>query len=96
MPKPDLVELTGGYARTRHEHTRELAILMREDPVELGGDERERAPWLAARTGCDASAIWEWGAVERVSTGLVCTQLGLPDGPAMLAAAERVAEAAGG
>lgn len=22
-------------------------------------------------------AIWEWGVVERVSTGLVCTEIGL-------------------
>jgi streptomycin 6-kinase len=70
----------------------DLGILMREDPVELlHGDPRERAGWLAACTGLDAAAIWEWGAVERVSTGLLCTRVGLqPVGRQMLAAAERV------
>ena len=72
----------------------DLGILMREDPVELlSGDPRERARWLAARTGLDATAIWEWGVVERVSTGLVCTTIGLqPIGRQMLAAADRIAQ----
>jgi hypothetical protein len=35
---------------------------------------------------------WEWGVVERVSTGLVCTQIGLqPVGRQMLAAADQIA-----
>ena len=64
---------------------------MREDPEELAGDGRERAQWLAARTGLDAEAIWEWGVVERVSSGLLCTQLGLqPVGREMLVVADRV------
>jgi streptomycin 6-kinase len=70
----------------------ELAILMREDPRELAGDGRARARALAARTGLDADAIWEWGCVERVATGLVCAQIGLqPIGRGMLEAAERAA-----
>ena len=70
-----------------------MGIIMREDPVELlDGDARERARWLARRTGLDATAIWEWGAVERVSTGLLCTRVGLqPAGREMLAAADHVA-----
>ena len=57
----------------------DLGIIMREDPVELrAGDPRERARWLAARCGLDATAIWEWGVVERVSTGLLVH----PDRPA--------------
>jgi streptomycin 6-kinase len=70
----------------------DLGILMREDPVELlDGDARGRAAWLAQRTGLDAAAIWEWGVVERVSTGLLCTRIGLqPGGRQMLAAADRV------
>ena len=36
-----------------------------------------RARWLARRCGLDESAIWEWGVVERVSTGLLCTSMGL-------------------
>ena len=71
----------------------DLGIIMREDPAELMvGDPRERSRMLAAWTGLDESAIWEWGVVERVSTGLLCVQIGLqPWGDAMLAAAEHVA-----
>lgn len=71
----------------------DLGILMREDPVELmHGDPRERARWLAARTGLDPTAIWEWGIVERVSTGLLCATIDLqPVGRQMLAAANRIA-----
>jgi streptomycin 6-kinase len=71
----------------------DLGILMREDPVELmEGDPRERARWLADRTGCDPVAIWEWGVVERVSTGLLATAIGLqPVGAQMLAAADAIA-----
>jgi streptomycin 6-kinase len=71
----------------------DLGIIMREDPVEL----LEEGPWtrahrLAGLTGLDATAIWEWGVVERVSTGLLCTQIELqPVGREMLAAADVVA-----
>jgi streptomycin 6-kinase len=68
----------------------DLGIVMREDP--LDGDLPARARWLAARTGLDVTAIWEWGAIERVSTGLLCTQVDLqPVGRDMLAAADAVA-----
>jgi streptomycin 6-kinase len=68
----------------------DLGIIMREDP--LDGDLRERAHRLAHRTGLDATAIWEWGVVERVSTGLLGTRIGLqPVAREMLAAADRVA-----
>ena len=71
----------------------DLGVMMREDPVELmDGDPRTRARWLAERCGLDATAIWEWGVVERVSTGLLLTHIDLqPIGRQMLAAAERVA-----
>ena len=71
----------------------DLGIIMREDPLDLlDGDPNERARWLAARTGLDPIAIWEWGVVERVSTGLLCTRVGLqPVGRQMLAVADRVA-----
>ena len=71
----------------------DLGVMMREDPVELlDGDPWARARWLAARCGLDATAIWEWGVVERVSTGLLLTSIGLqPVGGQMLAAAEHVA-----
>ena len=70
-----------------------MGILMREDPVELRfGEPRDRAGWLAARTGLDEVAIWEWGAVERVSTGLLATKIGLqPVGREMLATADQIA-----
>jgi streptomycin 6-kinase len=70
----------------------DLGIIMREDPLELlDGDPHERARWLAARTGLDAAAIWEWGVVERVSTGLLCTKIGLqPMGRDMLATADQI------
>lgn len=69
----------------------DMGILMREDPAELLTEEpRDRAAWLARRTGLDAAAIWEWGAVERVSTGLLCTRIGLqPAGRQMLEVADR-------
>lgn len=56
----------------------DLGVIMREDPLDLlDGDPHERARWLAARTGLDPTAIWEWGVVERVSTGLLCTRVAL-------------------
>lgn len=68
----------------------DLGIIMREDPLE--GDPHERSRWLAAHTGLDAASIWDWGVVERVSTGLLGTKVGLqPVGRQMLAVADRVA-----
>lgn len=71
----------------------DMGIVMREDPVELlDGDPWERARWLAARTGLDATAVWEWGVVERLSTGLMGVGIGLqPVAHQMLAAADRIA-----
>ena len=71
----------------------DLGALMREDSVPLlHGDPHERARWLATRTGLDATAIWEWGVLDRVATGLACTTVDLqPGGRLMLAAAERIA-----
>jgi streptomycin 6-kinase len=72
----------------------DVGIIMREDPVEL----LEEGPWnrahrLASLTSLDAAAIWEWGVVERVSTGLLCTQIELePVGRDLLAAAVIVAD----
>lgn len=71
----------------------DMGILMREDPVELlRGDPRERARWLAARCDLDPTAIWQWGVVERVATGLLLTKIELqPVGRDMLTAADHVA-----
>ncbi len=70
----------------------DLGVLMRGDPVELlAGDPFDRARWLATRTGLDPLATWEWGVVERLSTGLLCTQIQLqPLGRETLRAAEAV------
>jgi streptomycin 6-kinase len=72
----------------------DLGILMRGDPVELlAGDPLDRAHWLAARTGLDPVAAWEWGVIERLSTGLLCTQIQLePLGSDTLRAAEAVVD----
>ncbi|NND76458.1 MAG: phosphotransferase [Ilumatobacter sp.] len=79
----------------RAEPEYDLGIMMREDPIELRtGDPHERSRWLAARTGLDEVAIWEWGVVERVSTGLLATQVGLqPVGREMLRTADILANA---
>jgi streptomycin 6-kinase len=76
----------------------DLGIVMREDPLDLlAGDPHERARWLAARTDLDSTAIWEWGVVERVSTGLLGTRVGLqPVGGQMLAVADRIAACSSG
>lgn len=68
----------------------DLGIIMREDP--LDGDLRRRAAWLAEQTGLDEEAIWEWGVVERVSTGLLGTRVSMqPIARQMLDATERLA-----
>ena len=59
----------------------DLAIPMREwsgeilqgDALALG---RERCAKLSNLTGVDPRGIWEWGFVERVSTGLLATRVG--------------------
>ena len=72
----------------------DLGIVMREDP--LDGDLRERTRRLAERTGLDADAIWEWGVIERVSTGLFGTRVGLqPIARQMLTAADEAAASTG-
>ena len=63
------------------ERAYDLAIPMREwgeellagDAVALG---HARCRRLAALTGVPAEAIWEWGVVERVSSGLLLKRLG--------------------
>ena len=71
----------------------DLGVIMREDPVQLLHEgPRRRAADLAAHTGLSAEAIWGWGVVERVATGLVCTSIGLqPSGRQMLRAADVIA-----
>jgi streptomycin 6-kinase len=67
----------------------DLGVLMRNAPGE--DDLHERADWLAGTTGCDRTAIWEWGTAERVRSGLWCRLIDLqPHGDRQLADAERV------
>lgn len=72
----------------------DLAIPMREWSTELlAGDAarlgRERCAYLSHLTGVDPRAIWEWGLVERVSTGLLATKVGADEmGREMLSVAE--------
>jgi streptomycin 6-kinase len=74
----------------------DLGVILREDPTEpLAADPWATARWMADRHGLDAEAIWEWSVIERVSTGLVATQIGLqPVGGALLALADRLAVSA--
>lgn len=85
-----LVDPDGGPAEAECE----LGVLMREDPVELTqGDPSERARDLAARCGLDAEAICEWGVIELVWNGLLCTRDDLqPFGRQMLQATEICAQ----
>jgi streptomycin 6-kinase len=71
----------------------DLGTVMRGDPVDLlHGDPHDRARRLSARSGLDVAAIWEWGVIERVASGLHCTEIGLqPLGRETLAAADAVA-----
>jgi streptomycin 6-kinase len=72
-----LVDPDGLYAEPEYD----LAISMREynadllagNPVQVG---RDRARLLARLTGTDAQRIWEWGYIERVSTGLLLLKIG--------------------
>lgn len=64
----------------------DLGVLMREAsdellesntaPIERGKSRCER---LAQLTGTAPLAIWQWGFIERVSTGLYCMELDMPD-----------------
>jgi streptomycin 6-kinase len=71
----------------------DLGVMMRNDPMELlDGDPWSRAHWLAERCGLDATAIWEWGVVERATSGLRCSRIDLqPLGRQMLMVADRIA-----
>lgn len=71
----------------------DLGVVMREGGMELlqgdaGRIGLERCAALSAWTGVPQGPIWQWGFVERVSTGLLATQLKMEIGPPMLAVAE--------
>jgi streptomycin 6-kinase len=82
--------------RTEREY--DLAVPLREynEPL-LTGDTsrlvRERAERLASRCDADAEAIWQWGYIERVSTGLAnLRDFDNDDGAAFLEVARRCLE----
>jgi streptomycin 6-kinase len=65
--------------------------LLRDDPRKAG---IERCRYLARNTGLDEQAIWQWGFIERTSTGLHLLELGLTElGETMLGIAEAWTEA---
>ena len=97
-----LVDPDGLYAEAEYD----LGVILREDPEELlqiaecnGADGAFSASWQAARelsvaTNCDPTAIWQWAFIERISTGLVCNEIGVqPVGSDMLSAAEAIVSA---
>ena len=78
QPRCKLIDPDGLFA----EPEADLAIPMRGwnsdlrggDPVQRG---HERRDMLADLTGCEREAIWQWGFIERVSTGLMLLEIGM-------------------
>lgn len=59
--------------------------------ADSGDDLRARVGRLAVRTGVDATAIWEWGTIYRVTSGLYCRTIEFqPFGDLLLAEADRL------
>lgn len=74
----------------RAEPACDLATIIRSNP-DAGDDLKRRAERLAARTGVDVTAIWEWGTIHRVMAGLFSRRIGLqPFGDLLLAEADRL------
>ncbi|TCC03865.1 aminoglycoside phosphotransferase family protein [Kribbella soli] len=80
----------------RAERAYDLGTIIRANP-DLGDDLHARAKRLAAHTGVDATAIWEWGTIHRVVSGLRSRQIGFqPFGDLLLAEADRLTAGAHG
>jgi streptomycin 6-kinase len=76
----------------RAEPACDLGTIVRCTPA-AGDDLRVRTERLAARTGVDATAIWEWGTVHRVIGGLNGVRIGFqPFGDLLLAEADRLTQ----
>jgi streptomycin 6-kinase len=74
----------------RAEPACDLGTIIRCNP-DMGDDLHARARRLAARTGVDVTAIWEWGTIHRVVSGLYSRQIGFqPFGDLLLAEADRL------
>jgi streptomycin 6-kinase len=77
-------------AGLRAEPACDLGTIVRCNP-DLGDDLRVRTERLAARTGVDATAIWEWGTIHRVFSGVYACSIGFqPFGELLLAKADRL------
>jgi streptomycin 6-kinase len=74
----------------RAEPACDLGTIGRSNP-DLGDDLRARTEQLAARTGVDATAIWEWGTIHRVFSGVYAYSIGFqPFGELLLTEADRL------
>lgn|GEM_PF-638907 len=74
----------------RAEPACDLGTIVRCNP-DYGDDLWARTRRLAARTGVDATAIWEWGTIHRVVSGLYSRSIGYqPFGDQLLAEADRL------
>ena len=74
----------------RAEPACDLGTIVRCNP-DLGDDLWARTEQLASRTGVDATAIWEWGTIHRVLSGVYACSIGFqPFGEQLLAEADRL------
>ena len=74
----------------RAEPACDLGTIVRCNP-DLGDDLWARTERLASRTGVDATAIWEWGTIHRVVSGVYACSIGFqPFGDLLLAEADRL------
>jgi streptomycin 6-kinase len=74
----------------RAERAYDLGTIVRCNP-DAGDDLHARAKRLAAHTGVDVTAIWDWGTIHRVISGLYSRQIGIqPFGDLLLAEADRL------
>ncbi|WBQ07925.1 aminoglycoside phosphotransferase family protein [Kribbella sp. CA-293567] len=74
----------------RAEPACDLGTVVRCTP-DLGDDLRARTERLARRTGVEATAIWEWGTIHRVMSGVYAYSIGFqPFGELLLAEADRL------
>jgi streptomycin 6-kinase len=77
-------------AGARAEPACDLGTIVRCNP-DLGDDLWARTEQLASRTGVDATAIWEWGTIHRVVSGVYACSIGFqPFGDLLLAEADRL------
>ncbi|GAB3811547.1 aminoglycoside phosphotransferase family protein [Kribbella italica] len=77
-------------AGLRAEPACDLGTIVRCNPA-LGDDLRARTAQLASRTGVDATAIWEWGTIHRVFSGVYASSIGFqPFAAQLLAEADRL------